>query len=61
MNRYSVVKNKDGRYHIMDNYTKSIYGAFRTEEEAHASLLGFNNNYNNEKRELAKCGLMMAD
>jgi len=59
--RFIAFKLKDSRYSVKDAYYKSVYGAFRTEIEAKKSADDFNIEYEKQRRDLAKCGLMMTD
>lgn len=59
--RYITARLKDNRYTTQDSWFKSFYGAFKTLDEAEKHTRAFNQQHEEDRRELAGRGMMLSD
>ena len=59
--RYSIIQGADKRFHVVDTWCKSLYGAYRTQAEATKAATVLNSEREEQKSALAKCGMMLSD
>jgi hypothetical protein len=59
--RFVTIQLRDGRCTTKDIYTDTMSGAYRTREEADINTAYINRQYEEERKILASCGLMLSD